>query len=162
GLISAFVIDEAHAVADWGSDFRPAFQMLAGLRRGLLDLTPADARFPTILLTGTLTPDALATTSTFLGGSRADPRDAPVRVVVEEALRPEREYWLVPCHDEVERTSRIVELAYHLPRPAIVYTNRPRQAERLVDAMRDAGFSRVADYTGDTSDGDRRRVEQTW
>lgn len=162
GLISAFVIDEAHAVADWGSDFRPAFQMLSGLRRGLLNVSPREARFPTILLTGTLTADALATTCTFLGASLAEPPDAPVRVVVEEGLRPEPAYWLGECHDEDERASRVVELAYHVPRPAIVYTNRPLQARQLVEALRHAGFWRVAEYTGETPDNERRNVEQTW
>lgn len=162
GLINAFVIDEAHAVADWGSDFRPAFQMLSGLRTGLLSLAPSDQRFPTILLTGTLTSDALATTMTFLGSSEVGTSNAAVRIVVEEALRPEPEYWVAGCSGEGDRTRRIVELAYHVPRPAIVYTNRPVQARQLVESLHSAGFLRVAEYTGDTRDAERRAVERAW
>jgi len=162
-LIAAFVIDEAHAVADWGSDFRPAFQMLAGLRRGLLDAVPSGGGFPTVLLTGTLTPDALSTTFTFIGASLLDESDeGPVRLVIEGGLRPEPDYWLGRCASESEREQRVVEVAYRVPRPAIIYVNRPAQARRLADVLRAQGFFRVAEYTGDTSDADRRRVERLW
>ena len=35
GLIAAFVVDEAHVVSEWGDEFRPEFQSIGGLRRGL-------------------------------------------------------------------------------------------------------------------------------
>lgn len=160
GLLSAFVVDEAHAVADWGSDFRPAFQMLSGFRRGLLDVAPPDAQFPTILLTGTLTDDAWETTISFLGSS--DGHETALRVVVEEALRPEPEYWLGECRGEEERLDRIVELAFHVPRPGIVYTNRPKQAQQIFEGLQLAGFKRIGQYTGQTPNDERLRVEATW
>ena len=30
GLITAFVVDEAHVVSEWGDEFRPEFQSVAG------------------------------------------------------------------------------------------------------------------------------------
>src|SRR5262249_27888177 len=36
GMLNYLVIDEAHLVTQWGDDFRPAFQALAGLRKALL------------------------------------------------------------------------------------------------------------------------------
>ena len=44
GRLDLLAIDEAHIVAEWGDAFRPAFQTLAGLRRRILDLAPADRR----------------------------------------------------------------------------------------------------------------------
>jgi superfamily II DNA helicase RecQ len=36
------------------------------------------------------------------------------------------------------------------------------QARQLIGALSRAGFSRVAEYTGDTLDSQRREVERTW
>src|SRR5262249_23346534 len=36
GALRYLVIDEAHLLSQWGDGFRPAFQMLAGVRQGLL------------------------------------------------------------------------------------------------------------------------------
>lgn len=38
GMLRYFVIDEAHLVTQWGDEFRPSFQALAGLRHSLLRL----------------------------------------------------------------------------------------------------------------------------
>jgi len=43
-----------------------------------------------------------------------------------------------------------------------VYVNRPLQAHRLAGLLRSVGFNRVAEYTGQTTDAERRRVERLW
>ncbi|CAN0522970.1 unnamed protein product, partial [Scytosiphon promiscuus] len=56
GLLAYLVIDEAHLISQWGDGFRPAFQMLAGIRRGLLARC-GDRPFKTLLMSATLTPE---------------------------------------------------------------------------------------------------------
>lgn len=51
--ILAFVIDEAHCIAQWGGEFRPAYGELSQLRAFV------PTQVPVMLLSATLTPEAL-------------------------------------------------------------------------------------------------------
>ena len=53
GGLRYLVIDETHLLSQWGDGFRPAFQMLAGVRRGLLAAC-AGEKFRTLLMSATL------------------------------------------------------------------------------------------------------------
>jgi superfamily II DNA or RNA helicase len=163
GLLTALVIDEAHMVADWGTDFRPEFQALAGLRRGLLESCAPESAFVTILLTATLTEQALLAVSALVADPASD--DLPnraTRIVVQAGLRPEPSWWIAECRDEPERVERLKDALLHLPRPAIVYVNYPAEAEDLAAVAGEMGFRRVATYTGQTDSHMRRSVEIGW
>ena len=59
GQLKYFVVDEAHLVAQWGTEFRPEFQSMCGLRRELLASCPNVAdRFRTLLLSATLSQES--------------------------------------------------------------------------------------------------------
>src|SRR5262249_52853904 len=100
GYLRQFVIDEAHTVASWGAEFRPDFQLLAGVRHQLL----ARARdrghsFQTVLMTATATEaDVDTLTDLFVDRGR------PLVVCGAAALRPELAYWAARCANESERT----------------------------------------------------------
>ena len=66
GLLQQIVVDEAHLVDQWGTDFRPEFQEIAGLRRDLLRVA-SDSPFRTLLATATLTESCLDTLETLFG-----------------------------------------------------------------------------------------------
>ena len=51
GFLQHLIVDEAHIVDQWGTDFRSSFQDLAGMRQGLLDV--CDLPFTTLLLSAT-------------------------------------------------------------------------------------------------------------
>ena len=59
GRLRYFVVDEAHVITQWGQQFRPEFQTIAGLKDALLDVCPPHAQFRTLLLTATLSPGVL-------------------------------------------------------------------------------------------------------
>ncbi|MBW4717517.1 DEAD/DEAH box helicase [Saccharothrix sp. SC076] len=116
GRLDLIAIDEAHMVAEWGDDFRPAFHSLAGLRRRLVDLAPATGRPVTAMLTATLDDYGLETLRRLFPGERE-------LLVSAQVTRPEPSWWSRHCETEEEKRDRFLELCRHLPRPLIVYTS---------------------------------------
>ena len=82
GRLRAVVVDEAHLIDSWGINFRPEFQMLAGLRQELLSLADA-SRFRTVLLSATLTSDSIEVLHTLFPGE-------PFRIVSAAATSAPR------------------------------------------------------------------------
>lgn len=150
-LISALVIDEAHIVSQWGADFRPAFQAVAGLRVDLLRRT-ADHPFRTLLLSATLTDESLQLLTALFG----DP--GPLEIVSAVALRHEPSYWLAQSQSTEEREHRVLEAVRHLPRPLILYTTRVSHAKDWVARLHNEGFRRVMLVAGETDAAGRREA----
>lgn len=154
GFLNLFVIDEAHMVSDWGVEFRPEFQSLAGIRTDLLRRAQSAGHDPfrTLLMSATLGHDALVTLRSLFG------RPGPFHTVASSLLRPEPSYWMARCESDEQRLERFMEIVGKLPRPAIVYTTRKRDATTLLAALMESGYRRVKTFTGATPDAERRRV----
>lgn len=155
GWLRMLVIDEAHIVDEWGSEFRSEFQALAGARRDLLRGCSGPA-FRTVLMTATLTEPCLDTLEVLFA------RDGSWEVISAVQLRPEPEYWASWCESEEAKVVRVMEALHHLPRPLILYTTRVEEAEGWRRHLCDAGFQRTAAVTGDTSTEERKRVIGRW
>lgn len=165
GRLGYFVVDEAHIVSEWGDEFRPEFQAMAGIRRHLRRrmIEGGHQPFRTVLMTGTLTESTLDTLlSIFSDHGR------PVELVSSVMIRPEPAYWIAPvAASSEERDQHLLDAVASLPRPLLIYTtlvnpqaHRPRalsttQVQRL---LRDAGYQRVARVDGGTSPTGRRNV----
>ena len=156
GVLGTLVIDEAHLVEDWGSEFRPEFQSLAGLRQVLLDRAGESAPV-TLLLSATIGERHLLTLETLFSGS-----DGALGVVWGSALRTEPSLFVSSCQDESERTEKVLEAVACAPRPLIVYTTKVRDAAAMASTLRDRGYSRVALVTGESNEGERRAVIEGW
>ncbi|GIV03592.1 MAG: hypothetical protein KatS3mg015_2422 [Fimbriimonadales bacterium] len=154
GLLRRLVIDESHIVSQWGEEFRPSFQDLAGFRRALLEQAPQP--FTTILLSATISKSTLETLKAFFEGP------GPFETMAATALRPEPSYWMHCCQDGEEQKIRVLEAINHLPRPLILYVLTREDTKHWSALLREAGYRRLAAFSGETSTGDRNRIVEQW
>ncbi len=156
GMISYLIVDEAHLVSQWGDGFRPAFQMLAGMRRGLLEACPEGRRFRTILMSATLAPDTVATIDALFGPSHT------VQMVASVHVRPEPQYWVHREDDTAEKVRKVLELLRHAPRPFILYVTKRSDAKRWVRLLQSEGYARIDCFHGETPHVERQRIIDSW
>ncbi|MBB3236945.1 protein DpdF [Phyllobacterium endophyticum] len=156
GLISYIIVDEAHLVSQWGDGFRPAFQMLAGVRRGLLEACPEARRFRTLLMSATLAPDTVETIDALFGPART------VQMVASVHLRPEPQYWVHREDDPEDKDRKVLELLRQAPRPFILYVTKRSDAKRWMRLLRSEGYARIECFHGETPHADRLRIIDQW
>lgn len=158
GYLRYLVIDEAHIVEQWGDEFRPEFQELAGLRRSLLRICEEKGYqgFPTLLLTATVTESCLDTLETLFG------EPGPFAIVASVQLRPEPSYWFAYCATQSERQERLSEAVANLPRPLIVYGSKVQDVDHWYRYLREMGFQRCSKMTGQSSQRERLALLHDW
>ena len=155
GMLRYLVIDEAHLVTQWGDEFRPAFQMLAGLRNSLLHKVGNES-FRTLLLSATFTPETIDTLANLFG--------PPERVQMVSAvhLRPEPQYWWSKARDTDEKKSRLIEALRHAPRPFILYVTTREDARYWYNTLKTLGYQRIRLFDGQTPDDERKDIIDAW
>jgi ATP-dependent DNA helicase RecQ len=154
GLLTRFVIDEAHLIASWGAGFRPEFQLLAAYRRRLLK--ESGGRLRTLLLSATVPESG----RNLIESHFAEP--GKLTFVQANRLRPEIGYWFNFTNSGYVRQQRVLEALRYLPRPLILYVTRPDQAREWLGRLHERGYRRVAQFTGETGQDERRRLLQAW
>ena len=155
GMFRYLVIDEAHMVAEWGDSFRPAFQVLAGVRSGLLRHCCGEP-FRTVLMSATLTPQTLDTLETLFGPP------SMVQMVAAVHLRPEPRYLSYRARDRHEKSECVRELLRHAPRPFILYVTEPHEAKEWYKILIQDGFRRIGCFHGETKADIRATIIQDW
>ncbi|WP_197523527.1 protein DpdF [Actinokineospora pegani] len=156
GRLDLVAIDEAHIVAEWGDDFRPAFQTLAGLLARLAQRAPVGQQPVTAMLTATLDNHGLRTLKRLFPGRHE-------LVVSAQATRPEPSWWAIKCASEDDKRARFLEACRHLPRPLLVYTTlhnseRSTNVTTALRWLREAGYHAVSGVSGSTRASDRGAV----
>ena len=155
GILRYLVIDEAHLITQWGDEFRPSFQALAGLRHSMLKISPRG--FRTLLMSATFTEETVETMASLFG-----PRDR-VQMVSAVHLRPEPQYWFYAANSIEDKKERVLEALRHAPRPFILYVTKREDVTQWAKILRrSAGLSRIATFDGKTPDLERLRVIQEW
>ena len=147
GRLGLLVIDEAHAVSDWGHDFRPDYRRVSDVLQQLNPDTPV------LATTATANERVTADVAAQLGEATLVLRGPLARNSLELAV--------------VDRLSPIQRYAWvvdHLPRLAgsgIVYALTVADAERLAQAVRvvHGDAVPVAAYTGQLDSDTRHRLE---
>jgi ATP-dependent DNA helicase RecQ len=155
GTLKYLVVDEAHIIAQWGDSFRPAFQTLAGIRRGLLRRCVGDP-FRTVLMSATFSPQTIATLDCLFG-----PRET-VQMVSAVHLRPEPRYWSQRGTDNEEKIAHVLEVVRHAPRPFILYVTKREDARAWLQLLRQKGFARTECFHGETPDAQREIIIKRW
>jgi ATP-dependent DNA helicase RecQ len=158
GMLRYFVIDEAHLITQWGDEFRPEFQALAGLRNSLLRKLSEEKLVPfrTLLLSATFTPETIDTLANLFG-----PPDR-VQMVAAVHLRPEPQYWFYRAQSRTEKQERILEALRHAPRPFILYVTTREDAATWHRILKNAGLERIQRFDGGTSGPERKNIIADW
>lgn len=131
---SLFVVDEAHAISEWGHDFRPEYLRLGAVIEEL--------GHPTVLaLTATASPPVRQEIV-----ERLHMRDA--RIVVRGFDRPNLELGVLRFHDEGTKQRALLERVEREPKPGIVYVATRKHAEELAAALRERGINACHYHAG--------------
>jgi ATP-dependent DNA helicase RecQ len=154
GMLKYFVIDEAHLVTQWGDEFRPAFQALAGLRRSLLRTAPRG--FRTLLMSATFTEETVDILANLFGPPEQ------VQMVSAVHLRPEPQYWFHKAGSTLAKEERVLEALRKAPRPFILYVTKRDEVARWGQLLRRTGLNRISTFDGGTPDRDRQRIIEDW
>ncbi len=155
GILRYLVIDEAHLITQWGDEFRPSFQALAGLRHSMLKLSPHG--FRTLLMSATFTEETVDTMASLFG-----PRER-VQMVSAVHLRPEPQYWFYAANSIEDKRERVLEALRHAPRPFILYVTKREEVAYWERVLRgSSGLKRIATFDGKTPGLERERIIKEW
>jgi len=158
GLLSNFIIDEAHLVTQWGASFRPEFQTLTALWRNLRAACPLGRIFKTLLMTATVTPETYADLRS-LFHTEDGTEMTPLAAI---HLRPEPDYFMARCPTVEEREQRMLEILRHAPRPAILYVTKVEDAKRWHRWCLAQGWRRTGLVHGECSAHERENAIINW
>src|SRR3954451_19018892 len=142
---SLFVVDEAHAISEWGHDFRPDYLKLGAVAEAL-------GRPPILALTATASPPVRGEIVARLG--MRDPA-----LFVRGFDRPN--IWLGVEHfrDEEHKKRALIERVVAEPKPGIVYAATRRGAEQYAEDLREAGVDALV-YHGGMNKRDREAAQE--
>ncbi len=145
GGISLLVVDEAHTIAQWGHDFRPAFLTIGESRHKLGDP-------PVLALTATATDDVQREILKSLHMHHA-------RIVNTGTERTNLFFSVHPTVNNEAKLARILSMIEHEEGTGIIYTASVRSANELFDALKDRNIS-AAHYHGKMPTRARERVQE--
>ncbi len=142
--VKLIAVDEAHCIAQWGYDFRPAYMRIPELRAVFPDA-------PVVALTATATPAVVDDIQQRLAFR------AP-NVLRSAFHRPELTFWCSRGEDKLARLQRIVQ---HVPGSGIVYMRDRRGTVELAGVLQRMGVTAEAYHAG-LPHAERERVQRDW
>lgn len=134
-------IDEAHCVAEWGHDFRPAYRKLGRLRWKL-------GRPPVVALSGSATPEVREDIARTLKLGAWGTTKGRWDLHLGSFDRPNLWFGVVPVRNEHQRWERLLELLKVEDRTALVYVPTRGLAEGIARGLVQRGFHAAPFHAG--------------
>ena len=134
-------IDEAHCVAEWGHDFRPAYRKLGRLRWKL-------GRPPVVALSGSATPEVREDIARTLRLGAWGHTRGRWDLHLGSFDRPNLWFGVVPVRNEHQRWERLLELLKVEDRTALVYVPTRGLAEGIARGLVQRGFRAAPFHAG--------------
>jgi ATP-dependent DNA helicase RecQ len=142
--VSLFVVDEAHTIAQWGHDFRPAY---LGLRYARKEL----GNPPVLAVTATATEEVIAEILEQLDARRA-------HVISAGSERTNLYFAVHPTVNNDAKLARLTQMITNEQGSGIVYTASVKSANDLQERFEDAGIA-AGRYHGKMNTRDRERAQ---
>ena len=143
--ISMLAVDEAHCISQWGYDFRPSYQQIAGFR----ELFPS---VNVLALTASATPKVRDDIIRFLNFK------PEYKSFVKSFHRPKLAYVTRKVED---KEKKLVELLSTVKGSAIVYT-RNRKRTRVIAALLRKNYLSADHYHAGLDNRERIRKQESW
>lgn len=144
--ISIFVVDEAHCISHWGTDFRPDYLVLADVRRQL-----GEPR--TMALTATATKEVRDEIIQFLSLD-----EDSTHQIVQSVDRPEIKF--IVEHSHGDKDQRLKNYLEKLNGPGIVYFMSKKLADQWASRMNEEMGISAASYHSDIEADDKSKIQQ--
>ena len=129
--LQLLVVDEAHSIAEWGYDFRPAYLKIGDFRQQVADV-------PCIALTASATPVVQKDIVRNL-------RLKSPALLIQDFYRPGLSYQVVECIDTQDKESQLLELLSGVKEgSALIYARSRKATEELSYKLKNAGL--LCDY----------------
>ena len=145
--ISAFVIDEAHCISEWGHEFRPDYRLLSRLR--LLFPTCPIAAF-------TASATKLVRHDIIKQLQLRDPHKC-----IASFHRPNLRYLVKESNSATQSTLLLQTLERHAGRNVIVYSPTIARVDQTVDFLAENGIPAIP-YHGQMDNNTRRENQERW
>ena len=160
GRLGLVVIDEAHAISDWGHDFRPDYRRVSDVLQNLNPQTSVLAT--TATANQRVTDDIAAQLGAGSEASGPDQLDREATLVLRGPLaRKSLHLNVVDGLSPIQRYGWVAQELPFLPGSGIIYVLTVADADRLVTAIRTVWGDepRVAAYTGQLPADERHELE---
>ncbi|HCG8583604.1 TPA: ATP-dependent DNA helicase RecQ [Vibrio parahaemolyticus] len=154
GKLGNFIIDEAHLIDSWGSQFRPDFQRLSALVSSLRRISSAPLKL--LFMSATFTDRNLATIRSLF----CEDTKSPV-IVNGSFLRPEMSINRTVV-DQEQHFEVVRDRVMAFPKPMIIYGTTIKDTEKLRQVLVDIGITRYAVFTGQTDVKDKDIIIEQW
>ena len=156
GKLGHIFVDEAHMIVQWGTAFRPAFQILAALVNTIRRQSPYPVHC--VLMSATINQNIFDQLSLIFKHKKTE-----VLSLNGSYLRPEIQYNVKQSEDFNKKINSTIDAVIALPKPLIVYCTTKETVEYLRKTIRsELDVDCLEVYTGDTVKIDRERVLQDW
>lgn len=144
--IGLFVVDEAHCISHWGTNFRPDYLVLADIRRKLNQPI-------TMALTATATAHVRAEIIEFLGLDSKSTKE-----IVQSVDRSEIKYIVEHCQGD--KLDKILYYTQNIKGPGIIYFMSKKLADQTAEILREQHQIKAESYHSDIETDDKIKIQQ--